>query len=143
MHNIDLTLRKDLLKKSTRRDLYDDTNRYLDKLGYSDQHRSMNDILGYNKFKLKILKTIYEKGHSEFFTKDTRFKCSELEINENIFRITGLLTSFLKMEYEAGFGTENRCDCCGQFRSNIFNSDTYSLCNKCDRSNDSEFWERR
>lgn len=147
MDNIDLTLRKEFLKKSTRLTRYDDTNRYIDKLGYEDQRRAKIDILASDNFKINMfgIKLSFP-SHHDFFEEDKKYGWREYELHETILKITGVLTKTLKIEHDSGYGDENACDCCGGFRSHILNSEKYGICDTCEkgyRFKNSEFWERK
>lgn len=150
MDDIDLTLRKEFLKNSTRRDRFDDTNAYLDKMGHQDQRRAKGDILNessiYDLLGIRSLKSFVVDAHHDFFTEDRQFGYNELEGAEAILRITNILTNDLRLEYDSGYGREDCCDCCGNFRSPILNSQQYGLCDKCEKDyqlRTMDFWERR
>lgn len=145
MDKIDLTLRREFYKNPTRRDLYDDTNAYNNKLGYEDQRRAKLEILNHDEFKLGNFFPSYE-AHHEFFDEEKKKGWKEYDANESIFRITGVMTDTLKMEYDAGYGSEDICDCCGGFRSHILNSERYGICDDCEKSyrlRNEDFWERK
>lgn len=147
MNNIDLTLRREFYKNPSRRDLYDDTNRYNDSLGSEDQRRAKLAILNYDEFKSGLFAfSISYSEHHDFFKEDKKIGWEEYDNHENILKITGILTSTLKMEYDAGYGNEDRCDCCGGFRSHILNSEKFGICDSCEkgyRFRNNEFWERK
>ena|SRR5215217_7994751 len=147
MDNIDLTLRREFTENSNRRDRYDDTNAYMDRLGSEDQRRSKLHILGFDIFKNVMFGlSISYSEHHDFFKEDKKSGYNEIEPHEDALRITGLLTNRLKMEYDSGYGNEDTCDCCGGFRSTILNCEKFGICDSCQkgyrlRSND--FWERK
>lgn len=149
MYKIDLTLRREFLKNPSRQDRFDDTNSYLNKMGYEDQRRAKLSILGIDDFKINFLNFIINRDiNLEFFKEDDNLKYSnnEITLHESIFRITGVLTNTLSLEYDTGYGREEYCDCCGGFRSSILNAKPYGICDKCEkeyRTRNEEFWERR
>jgi hypothetical protein len=150
VHDIDLTLRREFLKKPTRADRFNDTNAYLDKMSDEDQRRAKSDILGsnvlYSLFGIKHLSYLVVDAHLSFFGEQKRYGSKLVEDHEAILRITGLLTNDLKLEYESGYGNEDMCDCCGGFRSHILNSKQFGICDKCEkehRHRNEAFWERR
>lgn len=150
MREIDLTLRKEFLKNPTPQDRFEDTNSYLNKMGYEDQRRAKADILGFDDFKKRMLSFILPCWqYLEFFKEDNDGKyniSSDINTHEDIFRITGVLTNTLKLEYYAAYGSENVCDCCGGFRSSLLNAQSYTLCDRCEkdfRDQKETFWERR
>lgn len=145
MDKIDLTLRKEFTSNPSRRDQYDDTMQYNNALDYKDQRRSKLDILGFDDFKFKFGIIDLQEHHAFFGDKENK-GWEELKLHEAILNITGLLTKTLKLEYDAGYGSEYTCDCCGGFRSSILNSQKYGLCDRCERHSkyrNEKFWERK
>lgn len=148
MDKIDLTLRKEFVKNPTRRNSFDDTVAYDNKMGYEDQRRSKASILGFDSvihFYIQNISPI--KEHLEFFGENKYKICeSSIDLHEDIYRITGVMTEHLRMEYDSGYGSEDTCDCCGGYRSAILNSERYGTCDKCNKEykyRNEHFWERR
>ena len=145
MDKIDLTLRKEFTANANRRQQFDDTVQYNEKLDYKDQRRAKRAILSHESPWFFGF-TVFTKDHLEFFGDNNKRGWEEFNLHETILSITGVLTKTLKLEYDSGFGNENTCDCCGGFRSEILNSQKYGLCDRCERTNkfrNVNFWERR
>lgn len=142
MDKIDLTLRGEFRKDSNRQ--FDDTRRYKQNIGHEDQRRSKLHILDIDAMVMFFGRDMIIHQYEDFFT-EYKHNHLDLRIHEDIRRITGLLTNWLKEEYDSGYGNDNVCDCCGHFRSSILNSRRFGLCNKCERFHQMDnrhFWER-
>lgn len=147
MENIDLTLRADFIKVPDRRRMFDNDIQYDDKMGHKDQRRARLEILGDDPFTgIFGIKFLENFSHLKFFGDEENTSWEELKGHEDILRITNILTNALKLEYDAGYGNENLCDCCGGFKSHILNSQQYGLCDNCEKYSkyrNEKFWERK
>lgn len=144
MERIDLTLRGEFT--DSERPRFDDARIYEDKLGHKDQRRAKKEILNVDTFLFLFSIKIDRKEHVEFFEGRGMKNDPTIQDHENILRITGILTSYLKMEYDAGYGSEDTCDCCGGYRNQHLNSFRYGLCEKCvrfEQLDNKHFWDRR
>lgn len=145
MERIDLTLRREFT--SNPRLHFEDTRIYESKLGYEDQRRAKLSILSLDTFYSIWGIKITSNQHEDFFDRSQKIKTdSTIQLHEDVHRITGMLTKYLAMEYDAGYGREDVCDCCGGFRSRVLNSFRYGLCDRCnkeDQLDNKNFWERR
>ena len=142
MQNIDLTLQGEFHDNRSLK--YDTEVAYLDVMGYKDQRRAKSAILGVDSTFSFFNFHIETNEHLEFFGDKENKGWEELQYHEKIYDILGIMTETLHQEYDSGYGSENVCDCCGGFNSNILNMTLSHLCDKCsryDKYNNKHFWE--
>lgn len=144
MENIDLTL-EGLFTSERKGRRFDDEERYSNALDYKDQRRAKTDILGIDDYIFKFLGiTLEKKEYLTFFGDTEKNELNRVKEHETIYDITGIMTEDLKQEYDSGFGSENICDCCGGFISEILNKDISWLCDNCAKTGkyrNEHFWE--